>query len=172
MKKRRLAIPCKTCDAGTLAPKKTYRLGPLVGVIGWIFLLPSLALMLLGVLGLFGAGAAAAAGDGAFRLSEQRTAALERSGASAELVERIESGGAVGQDQLADLSPLGARAVADAQLERSAHEAGTAVGAGIVGAGGILLIGWGLCSGLLGWLLTLKKRILQCDACGAAVAAS
>lgn len=41
--------------------------------------------------------------------------------------------------------------------------------------GNTFLIGWGTAffvSGLLGWLLVMKKRVLQCDVCGAIVSAS
>jgi hypothetical protein len=41
--------------------------------------------------------------------------------------------------------------------------------------GNAFFIGWGVAffvSGLLGWLLVMKKRVLQCDVCGAVVNAS
>jgi len=41
--------------------------------------------------------------------------------------------------------------------------------------GNAFFIGWGVAffvSGLLGWLLLMKKRVLQCDVCGAVVNAS
>jgi hypothetical protein len=41
--------------------------------------------------------------------------------------------------------------------------------------GGVFSILWGIAffvGGLLGWLLVMKKRVLQCDVCGAVVSAS
>ena len=58
-------------------------------------------------------------------------------------------------------------------------EASNATNAGVISAISVLgngfLIGWGILffvSGLLGWLLVMKKRVLQCDVCGAVVNAS
>ena len=54
-----------------------------------------------------------------------------------------------------------------------------AANAGLIDAlsvlGNAFLIGWGIAffvSGLLGWLLVMKKRVLQCNLCGAVVNAS
>jgi hypothetical protein len=57
--------------------------------------------------------------------------------------------------------------------------ASKATNAGLITAvsvlGNAFFIGWGIAffvSGLLGWLLVMKKRVLQCDVCGAVVNAS
>jgi len=54
-----------------------------------------------------------------------------------------------------------------------------ATNAGVITAvsvlGNAFFIGWGVAffvSGLLGWLLVMKKRVLQCEVCGAVVSAS
>ena len=47
-----------------------------------------------------------------------------------------------------------------------------ATGAAIVGGFGVFLIIASLVGGLLGWLLVMRKTVLQCDRCGAVVAAS
>jgi hypothetical protein len=53
---------------------------------------------------------------------------------------------------------------------------GGAIGAGaatgIAGGMAIFMIFGFMCSGLVGFLLTMKKRVLQCKSCGAIVAAS
>ncbi len=53
----------------------------------------------------------------------------------------------------------------------SAGNGGTAAGAGFLGVG---LCGFvsSLISGLLGFLLVMKKKILRCNHCGATIAAS
>lgn len=57
-------------------------------------------------------------------------------------------------------------------LSSAASRGGTDAATGI--AGGItVFVGLAFfVSGLLGWLLVMKKQILQCDACGAAVNAA
>lgn len=55
----------------------------------------------------------------------------------------------------------------------NATKAGLTTAVGFVGNAFLLGLGIALfVSGLLGWLLTMKKRVLQCDVCGAVVNAS
>ncbi|TMP93798.1 MAG: hypothetical protein E6L07_09965 [Verrucomicrobia bacterium] len=63
-------------------------------------------------------------------------------------------------------------AVRDAQLTASAHKVGTGAGTVIVGGFSIFVIVASFVGGLLGWLLIMRKRVLECTRCGAIVPAS
>jgi hypothetical protein len=61
-------------------------------------------------------------------------------------------------------------AIDEAKILRSA--ATTGAGAAIAGGLSLVVMLMSFCGGLLGWLLTMKKRVLQCGSCEAIVQAS
>jgi hypothetical protein len=63
-------------------------------------------------------------------------------------------------------------AIHDAQLSVSAQKVGADAAAVIVGGFFVFVIVMSFVGGLLGWLLVMRKRVLQCAGCGAVVAAS
>jgi hypothetical protein len=164
------AIKCKTCDAGTLQPRKKYRMSGIVVFIGYILLIPSIMGILFGVIGLFGAGSAGSAGMQTARAvadSSLRTAQVP-----APVIAKLVQFKPLTATDTASLPASQRRAVRNASLSFSASTAGTGIGTGLVAGFSMFMIVGSLVGGLLGWLLIMKKRVLQCDRCGAVIATS
>ena len=169
-RKQVVPIACATCGRGGLVRKKKYRLsGPSI-VIGYILLIPSIIGMLVSFLMFIGTGIAAT--DAKKSLENRNKTTLEQARVPSQIVQKVIGLETVEQSELASLSSEQRRAVTHAQASMSGGTAGTAIGG--VFAGGV-----SVCTGvaffifgLLGWLLVMRKWVLQCDQCGATVAAS
>lgn len=161
---------CKTCDVGYVLPKKKYRMSAPVVLIGWIILIPCLLGMVIGVSVMFGSPTAAASALEQARAEAKRE--LEAGRVPSSIVQRVLDHDVVTTAEKSLLEP-GQR---DAVESVTAKLSGSAIGAGAGGAiGGIAGFGVAVMSfvgGLLGWLLTMKKRVLQCNNCEAVIAAS
>jgi hypothetical protein len=192
-----LKIPCKTCNAGTMHHKKVHRMsGPAV-LIGYILLIPSI----LGILGGASMAALSVAGGAAVMDEEQVNLDLLRTqneqtlsamyltdiGVDNKLAAAIVHSRQVTSEQEAQLDFMqSARArevirwVRTPQNEALQHyedmqalgNAGAALGSGmgVMFGGGVAVVS--LVSGLLGYLLVMKKKVLTCDTCSATIAAS
>ena len=153
------SIKCKTCDTGTMVNRKKYRMTGVVVLLGYIILIPSA----LGILyfGIVTSGAATgevlatskAAADSALRAANVPEAVITK-------VTALDS--LVASDTIT-LTSAQRAVIRSEQLGLSA---------GIVG--GVFFIDNPvdslLIGGLLGWLLVMKKKVLQCNSCGAVVA--
>ncbi len=163
------SISCKTCDSGTLVPRKTYRLsGPAV-VIGYLFLVPSVFGFLVAGLLLLGAGGAAAVTTDA--VSETSLRNLRAQAVPETVIEAIIAGRQRNEIDRASLTTAQRSAVNDAIVERDAMTVGAGAAAFGFGFLSISLFVSSLMGGLLGWILVMKKRVLKCTSCGAVVAA-
>ena len=165
-----VVIKCKTCDAGTLQPRKNYRMSGIVVVIGYVLLIPSIIGILFGVIGVFGAGSAGSAGMETARAAADSE--LRAANVPAPVVAKFVAFKPLTAADTASLPASQRRAVRNASLSFAARTAGTGIGAGVVAGFSIFMIVGSLVGGLLGWLLIMKKKVLQCDRCGAVVAAS
>jgi hypothetical protein len=181
------APTCKVCDTGTLEPRKRYRMGPVVVFIGWILLIPSILGVggaAIGFVTSLGAGSAAAtAGQDELdrtrleRMTEQFGERFDQVALPREYISlAVETPEAVTAESTKSLTPESRvvleQLVSMVNIDRSAGEIGGAAVAGL-GAFFFAILGVGsLVSGLLGWLLVQKKRVLQCVKCSAVVAAS
>src|SRR5215831_6396487 len=150
---------CRTCGQGALVRRKTFRMSGPVVVIGFILLIPSVLGMLVGILTLVGVGM-----NIPYMTPETR-ASLE----AQQVPEPVIA-------QVAALTPQQRTAVRNAQSLVSGPWPGKAKarpGAFVV-AGGLCLfvIVMSFVGGLFGWLLIMRKRVLQCTRCGAVVPAS
>lgn len=108
-----IEVRCKICDAGTLAPRKKFRMSGPVVAIGYIFLIPSILGILFSVFMFVSASSIHAGNDAT----------------------------------------------------------GTAA-TGIIGGFAILFGVGSFVGGLVGWLLVMKKSVLECGVCKAVVNAS
>jgi F0F1-type ATP synthase assembly protein I len=70
------------------------------------------------------------------------------------------------------LTPAQQRAVDEVKVELSAGTVGAGLGATMAGGASLFVLVSSLIGGLLGWLLVMKKRVLQCTECAATTAAS
>ncbi|TWU39981.1 hypothetical protein Q31b_32970 [Novipirellula aureliae] len=165
------SFTCKTCDGGTMYATKMHRLsGPAV-FIGYLILIPSVLGVLLGmgigVLGVIGSAAVPSASKAV------ATETLTESGIDANLAERIVSLQiSVDDPEIESLSDELQVIVTKARREVISGTAATGVGFVAFGGGAICFSVFCFMNGLIGWLLTMKKKVLQCSACRAIVDAS
>lgn len=166
------SITCKICDTGHLRPTTRYRLGGVVALIGYLVLVPSILGMFLG--GATCAGSAMTDTDRAtkvFAETHTRLVAAGMPSAAADLLLKMDE--PTRRDAISLIEDPTMRAeVAELarthEVARSASSFATGVGA-VAGTGTLVM---SFVGGLLGWLLVMKKRLLQCSHCGATVAAS
>jgi UPF0716 family protein affecting phage T7 exclusion len=159
-------IPCSTCNSGTLKPRKKYRLSGPVIVIGYFFLIPSIIGILFGALMVFSVGAVSE--DAFADVEAEYQSTLQEAGFSTSQI-------AAARDNTIDTDTLSDEqytTYTNASMALSGGTIGTGAGVAIGGGMGIGLMIFSFCSGLVGWLLTMKKKVLQCTSCSAIVAAS
>ncbi len=163
-------LRCKICDRGTLFRTKKFRMSGPVVVIGFLLLIPSILGILFSILMLFlGAGTSAAAIASAKREVE---ADLIAKGVPKGIVEKVIKLETIPDGDLAKLKDDRRNAVDSARRTLTAEIARS-------GIGGAAVVGTSVCvgissfiGGLLGWLLVMRKKVLQCNFCGGVVAAS
>jgi hypothetical protein len=140
--------------------------GPVV-VIGFILLIPSVLGVLFGILTLVGVGMNIPS------MNPETRTRLEAQQVPEPVITQVAANKPIDEAQLAALTPQQQTAVRNAQSLVSAGKAKVGPGAFVV-AGGLCLfvIVMSFIGGLLGWLLIMRKRVLQCTRCGAVVPAS
>jgi hypothetical protein len=166
----RREIPCKTCEAGQLKKRNRYRMSGVVVLIGYIILIPSLLGIAGATMGVVATGSATEQISGS--LEREAQAKLRAAGVPATVVEQVASRHPVQQAELTQLTEPQRQAVQQAKLELAAGTVGAGAGAALAGGASVLFGVFSLVGGLLGWLLVMKKTVLQCNGCGAVVAAS
>jgi DNA-directed RNA polymerase subunit RPC12/RpoP len=161
---------CRTCGEGALVKRAKWRMSVPVVVIGFILLIPSILGMLFGVLMLVlgGVGMSAASQSGDY---EVRTNLVAHQIPDT-IITNIVAGKIVAPDQLAPLTVDQRAAVQDAQSSVSAQKIGLGAGTAVLGGFSIFVIVVSFVGGLIGWLLVMRKRVLECARCGAVVPAS
>jgi len=168
--KSSVGITCKVCDKGEMTLKKKYRMSGIVAFIGWIFLIPSFIGILIGLVGFFGTGAAVEEVSQSTDAEYRKT--LQDAGCPKYIVTRVMNAEAIPDNEMSRLTPEQKGIVETVQAQRVGSQIGAGAGAVVAGGMSIFIIIGSICGGLLGWLLTMKKKVLQCKTCGAVVAAS
>jgi hypothetical protein len=143
--------------------------GPVVA-IGFVLLVPSIIGMLVGISMLIGAvvgGSQASATTE--RETRTRLAALH---IPEPIVADVVGDRPVDDSRLSGLTVQQVTAVHDAQLSMSTAKIGKGAGAACGCGFSALIIVGSFVGGLIGWLLVMRKQVLQCARCGAVVAAS
>jgi hypothetical protein len=163
-------IRCKTCDVGTLEHRKKYRLSGIVVAIGYILLIPSVLGMLFSLLMMVAAGAAAT--DTRSEMSDSARTRLRDAGMSEPIVQKVVSSKPLTESEKASLTREQNNRIESVQSSMIAGSIGAGAGTAIVGGVLVVFFVMSLVGGLLGYLLVMKKRILQCNTCGAVIAAS
>lgn len=141
-----------------------------VVLIGYIILIPS-------ILGILGGGfmcvAAGAGTTGSIVLieSEARTDLLA-AGIPEDLANKVIEMEPVTEADRASLSAEQLQVVDQVNIDVVAGTAGAGLGGALAGGASFFLMVSSLVGGLLGWLLVMKKKVLQCVACGATTSAS
>ena len=162
-------IRCKTCDTGTLVRRQKYRMSGVVVLIGYILVIPSILGILVGVIGLVGSGTA---GTNSNQASRNRVESeLRAANVPAAVIAKVKDHrNTLAASDTARLTGTQRAAIRSASLTLAASDVGTTIGAGIAAGFSIFIMIASLVGGLLGWLLIMKKSVLQCDNCGATVA--
>lgn len=167
---RRASPTCQTCGQGTLMRRKKYRMSGPVVVIRYILLIPSVVGMLIGVLGLFLTGSAGTLTSG--RIEQEARKQLEAKAIPEQIITKVISSKPVSDADTASLTPEQKSAIEATRLLVSSAKVGAGAGAVLAGGFFIVLIVMFFVGGLIGWLLVMRKKVLQCTDCGAVVAAS
>jgi hypothetical protein len=173
-------LQCKVCVNGILQKAKKFRMSGPVVAIGFILLVPSVIgivvslIILLVLFGALGAGARGA-GDPIETAKKEIRANLAQAGVPQPIVLKVVEADTITSAELDGLSENQQKQVISSQSQLITAKMAVA-GAGVAGAGaGGIAVCFGVSSfvsGLLGWLLVMRKRVLQCNVCGAVVAAS
>ncbi|SRR6266496_4726219 len=157
---------CRTCGEGALIKRTKFRMSGPVVAIGFILLVPSALGMLFGALMLILTGTysshISASGEREIRVR------LAQQEIPEPIIAEVASGKPVPGEQLTPLTYPQRAAVHDAQSSLSAQN----VGAGMAVGFSLFVIIASFVGGLLGWLLIMRKRVLECARCGAIVPAS
>ncbi len=174
-------VACKVCDRGVLFPKGMFRMSAPVVAIGFILLIPSvLGVIFFGMLA-FGIGAMGATSHVvSFGQRQQVTANLRRAGVPRPIITAVLVGHYdhveqwMNSDESGRVTYVEEEAIKQAEMDLTEARA-TEVGGGFASWGRNLAIAMAIASfvgGLLGWLLVMRKRVLQCAVCGAVINAS
>jgi len=160
---------CRTCGQGALVPRKTFRMSGPVVVIGFILLIPSVLGMLFGILTLVGIGMAQSETPG---MDPETRTRLQAQQVPEPVITQVAASKPIDEAQLTALTPQQRTAVRDAQSSVSAGKDRWRAAGVVAGGLFIFIIVMSFVSGLLGWLLVMRKRVFQCTRCGAVVPAS
>ena len=162
-------IKCKTCDSGTLVRRKKYRMSGVVVLIGYILVIASIIGILVGVIGIVGSGSAGTSSKQASRTRVESE--LRAANVPVTVIAKLKDNrNTLGVSDTARLNGTQRAAIRSASLTLAASDAGTTIGVGIAAGFSVFVVVASLVGGLLGWLLIMKKSVLQCDNCGATVA--
>jgi hypothetical protein len=161
---------CPICQKGQLALAKKFRMSTPVVVIGWLLLIPSFLGMLVGLIGVFATGTAATTTS--TTIDKEARSRLEAENVPAAIIDGVIAGRTITEDQKSGLSESQRSAVSAASLSLAAGRVGAGAGTAIAGGFSIAVIVMSFIGGLLGWLLVMKKKVLECPVCGAVVPAS
>lgn len=152
--------------------KRVYRMsGPAV-VIGFILLVPSILGILFGGLTMLFTIIGSSAAPTADSQIQQVKSQLVSLGIPSEIVEDVAAGKRISETRLANLTPDQRMQVRAAELKVSTAKAVPGLAACCGGGFSVMIIIGSFVGGLLGWLLIMRKTVLQCFRCGAVVAAS
>lgn len=143
--------------------------GPAV-VIGYLFLVPSVIGMIVGVMLFFATGKVAS--ESGISIEKQARAKLQAVALPEVMITSVVTAKPISSNQLEALSAQQRAAILETQGTMAAGKIGAGAGSVIAGGLSIGLIIASFVGGLLGWLLIMKKWVLQCTACSATVAAS
>jgi DNA-directed RNA polymerase subunit RPC12/RpoP len=161
---------CHTCGQGALIKRKKFRLSGPVVAIGFILLIPSALGVLFGVLMLSVTHSAnkSTSASGERRIRAQ----LVAQNVPEPIIREVVSGKSVSDDQLVPLTDQQQATVRETEAARLGQKIGGGAATAVLGGFSMFVIVASCIGGLLGWLLIMRKRVLQCARCGAIVPAS
>jgi hypothetical protein len=143
--------------------------GPVV-VIGFILLIPSVLGMLFGILMLV--LTAATTSQISPTIEKEVRSQLVAQRVPEPVIVKVVASKPVDDSELQTLTSQQVSAVHQAEISASGGKLGAGAGAALVGGFSIFVIVASFVEGVFGWLLIMRKRVLQCSRCGAVVPAS
>jgi len=150
--------------------KKKHRMSMPVVAIGWLLLIPSFIGIMIGIVALMATGKAASSASGS--IDNTVRAQLEAAKIPDSIVAKAIAGDSITDAEKSSLTDDQRQALSDGSTSLTASRIGAGAGTAIAGGASIGIIVIAFIGGLLGWLLVMKKKVLQCPACSAVVAAS
>lgn len=165
-------VPCQVCGQGVMTRKRVFRMsGPAV-VIGFILLIPSILGILFGGLTMLFTIIGSSTAPTADSQIQQVKTQLVSLHIPRDIVEDVAAGKRIDEIRLANLTPDQRMQVRAAELKVSTAKAVPGLAACCGGGFSVMIMIGSFVGGLLGWLLIMRKTVLQCFRCGAVVAAS
>lgn len=161
---------CQVCNKGQLNFKKIYRMSAPVVIIGYLLLIPSILGMLLGMLLIFTTGGAATSTT--MMLKNEIKGELSLYNIPDHVIEKTLNNETLSFSEENSLTSSQKEALTDAKLSYNAGLLGAGAGTVFFGGISIFITISSFIGGLLGWLLVMKKKVLQCINCNSVVAAS
>jgi len=163
-------LNCQVCNDGQLKKKKKYRMSGPVVTIGYILLIPSILGMMFGFFMMFATGSATVdVNDG---IKTEIRNELTNHNIPNQIIDKVINRTPLTEDDKTLLNNDQQRAINDAKLSYGAGQLGAGAGTALAGGLSIFMIISSFVGGLLGWLLIMKKKVLQCINCNAVIAAS
>jgi len=163
-------ITCKVCDQGVMRRRTVHRLsGPAV-TVGYIFLIPSILGMIIGGVIMIITIVGTISTSGLFE--DVARDQMAHAGISETIISEVINDHEISNTQRDELTD-DQKTVLDNSIQSVILGPMATQTSGVVGIGfSIFIIIASIVGGLIGWLLTMKKTILKCKACGAVINAS
>ena len=163
---------CRVCYQGALAKKKKYRMSTPVVIIGYILLTPSVLCMLASFILFLRFGTTVGSASAAVQQDVRRE--MLAAGVPVDVMETALSLRTIRLEALSALTEAQQSIVRNAQTRLSMSANLNVASNETLLTGGLLLAAFvfAFVGGLAGWLLIMEKQVLECDHCGAVIAAS
>jgi len=126
--------------------------------------------MLFGFLMLFATGSASS--NVSQEIDQEARSELSAAGVPKDVTERVLKGGKIPDSIMQSLTSEQQQAIETTRLKISGGKIGAGAGVAIAGGFSLVVIVMSFVGGLLGWLLVMKKKVLQCTTCETVIAAS
>ena len=163
-------IACKTCEVGQLVRRRRYRMSGPVVVMGYLFIVLALLCAIGGTFGLVDSSAVAAELPG--RLAARSKSTLRSIAVPAPTIEKVVSGEELSASDRSALSEQQHEAIDLARRLNSLTGISEGLRILLVAGLSILCLAAAFEACLVGCLLVMEKRVLQCLTCGAVTPAS
>ncbi len=161
---------CQICEKGILKKKKKYRLGTPLVVIGYIFLIPSVCAFFIALLIILSAFIGAPNRNEKINIGARAT--LEEANIPQPLIEKFMSHEMITSQEKSRLTRQQRQILHDAKGTQIKGQFVNGATVGIMGILSVVMIVVAIFGVVIGALLTIKKKVLQCSACDAIVNAS
>jgi len=161
---------CQICGQGILKKRKKFRLSTPIVIIGYVILIPSIFCLLLSLFLLLTVGVGGSQTNENIN-SEVKTM-LEDANIPQPLIEKFMDHKQLTAQEEKGLSKQQLKTFHDAKSKYLSGKLVNGVAIGVVGIGSVIMLIVSCFGGLIGWILTMRKKVLQCNACEAVVNAS